>query len=240
MKLLIFLILLSIFARAEETKLIDGLKLEALSEKEKINLPAGSADQILVLDNLSALVVTGVEVRFYSLSKNKFLDSKPMTLPKDCTRLALMANSTQAQRFLYCFNSGKINSGDSIRIFKKGTFESIIKTPNKISAVTGDSNRIFFVSADGLYQIRIHEGVKPVFASSFLNGIQSMAFDPKRDMIYLASKDQIFSLRGGVLDVLAKGIGGQVMLIGGDLLILDSKNKIWRLTGAADLLIKQK
>lgn len=240
MKLPFLLLFLGVFSGAEEIKLIAGLKLEALAKNEKLSLPEGSVDQILVLDNHSALVVTANKVRFYSFSKNKFLDLKPMILPKDCTRLALTADSARAQKSLYCFASGKKNSGDSIRIFAKGTFDTLIKTPNKISAITGDSNRIFFISADGLFQIRVHEGVKPVFASSFLNGVQSMVFDAKRDLIFLASKDQVFSLRGGVLDVLAKGIGGQLVLMGENLLISDSTNTIWRLTGYEDLLIKQK
>ena len=240
MKILLLLLFLGAVARTEEVKLIDGLKLEALAKNTKLALPLGPVDQILVLDNQAALIVTDNKVRFYSFPKNKFLDSKPMILPKDCTRLALTADSARAQRSLYCFGSGEKDSGDSIRIFTKGTFDTLIKTPNKISAMTGDSNRIFFISGDGLFQIRIHEGVKPVFASSFLNGIQSIAFDAKKDLLFLASKDQIFSLRGGVLDVLAKGIGGQLMLLGEDLLILDSINNFWRLTGYENLLAKQK
>ncbi len=240
MKLLILLLFVNSFARAEDVKLIAGLKLEPLAKTEKIVLPEIAADQILVLDHDSALVVAGNKVHFYSFAKKTLLDSKAMTLPADCTRLALTVNAGQTQKSLYCFGSAPKKNGDSIRIFAKGSFDTLIKTPNKISALTGDTNRIFFTSADGLYQIRIHEGVKPVFASSFLNGVQSMAFDAKRDLIYLASKDQIFSLRGGVLDVLAKGIGGQVFLLGDDLLILDSTNQIWQLTGVTDLLTKQK
>lgn len=239
MKLLI-LLLLGFISRAEELKLIEGLKLEALAKNEKWTLPGDSPGQILILDKQSALIVKESKVRFYSFAKNKFLDSKPMTLPKDCTRLALIANSGMAQRSLYCYGNNKKNSGDSIRLFTNGSFKTIIETPKKISAVTGDSNRIFFISTDGLFQIRIHEGVKPVFASSFLNGIESMAFDAKNDLIYLSSKDQIFSLRGGVLDVLAKGIGGDVILMGEALLILDSTNKLWRLTGSEDLLTRSR
>lgn len=240
-QLLIFLSLfICILGKAEEIKLIDGLKLESLAKNQKMVLSEETADQVLLLDNQSALVVFESKVRFYSFEKNKFLDSKPMILPKDCVRLALIADAARAQKSLYCFGRNKKDNGDSIRLYKKGSFDTLIKTAKKISAVTGDSNRIFFVSQDGLFQIRATEGVKPVFASSFLNGVQSMAFDAKNDLIFLASKDQIFSLRGGVLDVLAKGIGGQVMLIGNDLLILDNSNQIWRLTGHAELLTKQK
>lgn len=240
-QLLIFLSLfICILGEAEEIKLIDGLKLESLAKSQKKVLPDDSADQVLLLDNQSALVVNNTKVRFYSLQKNKFLDSKPMMLPQDCVRLALIVDTARAHKSLYCFGSNKKDTGDSIRLYKKGAFDTLIKTPKKVSAITGDSNRIFFISQDGLFQIRATEGVKPVFVSSFLNGVQSMAFDSKNDLIFLASKDQIFSLRGGVLDVLAKGIGGQVLLIGDDLLILDNSNQIWRLTGYVELLTKQK
>lgn len=240
-QLLFFLSLfICILGKAEELKLIDGLKLESLAKSQKMVLPDESADQVLLLDNQSALVVNKTKVRFYSLQNNKFIDSKPMMLPQDCVRLALIADTTRALKSLYCFGSNKKDAGDSIRLFKKGTFDTLIKTPKKISAVTGDSNRIFFISQDGLFQIRAKEGVKPVFVSSFLNGVQSMVFDSKNDLIFLASKDQIFSLRGGVLDVLAKGMGGQVLLLGNDLLILDNSNQLWRLTGHVELLTKQK
>lgn len=238
------LILLSLFisisGESEEIKLIDGLKLESLDKTGKKVLPGDVADQVLLLDNQSALIVNNSKARFYSLQKNKFLDSKPMLLPKDCVRLALIADTQRAHKSLYCFGSETKNNSDSIRLYKKGTFDTLIKTPKKVSAVTGDSNRIFFISQDGLFQIRATEGVKPVFVSSFLNGVQSMAFDSKSDVLFLASKDQIFSLRGGVLDVLAKGIGGQVLLIGDDLLILDNSNQIWRMKGYVELLTRQK
>lgn len=238
------LILLSLFVsisgQSEEIKLIDGLKLESLDKSRKKVLPDDIADQVLLLDNQSALIVNNSKARFYSLQKNKFLDSKPMLLPQDCMRLALIADAARAHKSLYCFGINKKGNSDSIRLYKKGTFEPLIRTPKKVSAVTGDSNRIFFISQDGLFQIRATEGVKPVFVSSFLNGVQSMALDSKSDVIFLASKDQIFSLRGGVLDVLAKGIGGQVLLMGDDLLILDNSNQIWRMKGYVDLLTRQK
>ena len=228
-------------ANVEDVKLIEGLKLEVLSGGSKIELPSiGSTDQTLIVDSESALIVVNENLRFYSLTKKKFIDRKAISLPKDCLSLALVGESATIQKSLYCFGHKKNSGGDSIRIFKKGIFEPLIKTPNKISAVTGDFNRIFFISQDALFQIRIHEGVKPVFISTFLNGIQSIVLDSKNDLIFLASKDQIYSLRGGVLDILVKGLGGHIALVGNDLLITDQQNKIWRLVAPISLLIKNK
>ena len=228
-------------AIVEDVKLIEGLKLETLAGGAKIELAsAGTIEQILIVDSQSALIVVNGNLHFYSLIKKKFIDSKAMSLPKDCLNLALVGDSATIQKSLYCFGHKKISGSDSIRIFKKGIFDPLIKTPNKISAVTGDANRIFFISKDALFQIRIHEGVKPVFISTFLNGIQSMVLDSKNDLIFLASKDQIYSLRGGVLDILVKGLGGHIALAGDDLLITDQQNKIWRLVAPVSLLIRTK
>lgn len=231
---MIFL-LFAFFAHGDP-QVMEGLKLENIKADTK-NIFLNTSD-VVVVDSKTALVVKGGKLSYVDLNTNK--TASPMKLPLDCTRISLVLRAGRAARDILCFGK-KAGSDDKLQIYSgAGKFTPILKTPKKIFAAGGNSDRLFFVISDGLYQIRPRDGIRPVFASSLVTGVKSLVFDSENDVVYMATTKEVMSLRGGMLDVLVQGLGGSLSLLDKHLVIVDSGGRVVRLGGLNELLVKRK
>jgi len=220
-------------------KIVEGLSLDGVKAGSLQKILALSPDDLVFADHLTVLSVKKGEMLVHDLKASKASSKKPIKLPAGCHRLALVQEGTSYSRSVYCFG-GEGKKGFMKVYSGKGKFKTIIKTPRKVSAMSGGQNRLFFILGDTLYQVRAHEGVKLVFTASLLNGVHSMAFDPEKDTLFLATSDSILTLRAGVLDILVQGLGGRIFLNGDELIVMTSKKKLYQISGLSKLLSAKK
>lgn len=231
----ILIILVVQTAMAAEPQVMQGLMLESM-KTDSTKIFAATTDSIVV-DSVAALIVKAGKLHFANLKSNQL--AKPMSLPAECARVALAVRNGRAARDILCFGK-KSGSDDGLLVYSgNGKFTPLLKTPKKIFAAGGNSDRLFFVSGDGLFQMRPRDGIRPVFASALMTGVRSLAFDSENDVIYLASNKEVMSLRGGVLDVLVQGLGGSLSLIDKDLALVSTDGRVFRLVGLDKILVKK-
>lgn len=242
--LVILFTLSSRVSHAGDPLIMHGLKLESMTVKSPKFVAAAD---VIVIDSSTALILSSGQPNsgIRNAGKLSFIDlksdrsAKPMSLPEECSRVALAVRPGRAARDILCFGK-KAGADDNLLVYAgAGKFSPLLKTPKKIFAAGGTADRIFFVSGDGLYQIRPKDGVRPVFASSLLVGVKSLVVDGENDVLYLATANEVMSLRGGILDVLVQGMGGHLSLIGKDIVLVDPNGRVFRLTGLSELLVKK-
>ncbi|MDZ4660192.1 MAG: hypothetical protein SGJ18_01100 [Pseudomonadota bacterium] len=215
---------------------IDGLKVEKVTNAylNELALKPG----LLIMDAATALTNEASQIQIHDLKTSKTVGKQAFKAPSSCQHFATTQEPGRALRGLYCF-TGK-GKGDSLQLYQgKGKFAPILKTPNPITAIAGGYHRLFFLSGDAIYVLREGDKIRPVFVSSFLTGVRSMAFDGESDLLFLATDKEVYSLRAGTLDLLVQGLGGNLAWIKSDLFVSNSSG-VYRLPAVRDLLVVKK
>jgi len=236
----IIIFLVGVTSHATESavtvKGIEGLSIEKINDTYLTEL--ATKPGLLIIDTATALTYQGSKIQIHDLKSSRIVGKRAFKTPESCQHFVTIQEPGRALRGLYCFR-GK-GKRDSLQLYLgKGKFSTLLKTPNPITAVTGGLHRLFFLSGDAIYLLREGEKIKPVFVSSFLTGIKSMAFDTESDLLFLATQNEVYSLRAGTLDLLVQGLGGSLAWINSDLYIYNSAG-VYRLPSPSKYLVVKK
>jgi hypothetical protein len=147
----------------------------------------------------------------------------PITLPSGAKRIAFVRADGTSEQLLYAYG-GSAGKGMVWTYGGGGKFRLLLEGPAPIRGLVPFGHRLVFATGGAVYSYAPGGGVKLVFESPLIADIQSLAVDEKRDVLFVSTPSQVFSVRAGTAELLLNGAGGELVLQGPDRLMVSNKD----------------
>jgi len=165
-------------------------------------------------------------------SSTTTLSRYPVSLPGKAANISM----DRGMLFAWGVPEGE---GDAVHEYEgNGSFERVLVTPSKISALALAPGRMLFSMDTGIYQRRADGSFNLLFSGGLVQAVRALAIDPATDIVYFSTTEEVYALRRGVADLILQEAGGELCMADGELRVLSSE-ALYSLKGLRKLLVRE-